>query len=62
MVWNRLFLDGHHQPGLDELEQAEEGDEGLLERFPGVEIVQEIDDRLLLDLGDDLRPSSSSSE
>ena len=28
-----LLLDGHDDPGLDELEEAEEGDEGLLQRF-----------------------------
>ena len=38
------LLDRHDQPGLDELEQAEEGDDRLLEGFLGVEVVQEIED------------------
>ncbi len=30
-----LLLDGHHGPGLDQLQQAEEGDQGLLQRLLG---------------------------
>src|SRR5665647_988830 len=38
-----LVLDGHGHPGLDQLEDAEEGDQGLLERGVGFEIFEEIE-------------------
>src|SRR5512140_391858 len=38
-----LVLDGHGHPGLDQLEDAEEGDQGLLERGVGLEIFEEIE-------------------
>src|SRR5512138_1408494 len=38
-----LVLDGDRHPGLDELEEAEERDQGLLERRGGLEIIEEID-------------------
>src|SRR5512137_1463219 len=38
-----LVLDGHGHPGLDQLEDAEERDQGLLERGVGFEVLQEIE-------------------
>ena len=38
-----LVLDGHGHPGLDQLEDAEEGDQGLLERGVGFEVFEEVE-------------------
>src|SRR5512143_1093380 len=50
----QLVLDGHGHPGLDQLEDAEKGDQGLLERRGGLEIFEEIDHVALLEEGHDL--------
>src|SRR5512143_2926666 len=49
-----LVLDGHGHPGLDQLENAEKGDQGLLERLGGLEVFEEIEHVALLEEGYEL--------
>src|SRR4030043_2029082 len=49
-----LVLDGDGHPGLDQLEDAEKRDQGLLERSVGLEVLEKIDHVPLLKEPDEL--------